>query len=366
MKVRQDEDRRVIYEPGDVVGVANYSFLGKLARFLFTPRTALYHFLLIDAYLAGEDDYSIIESVAKGPTMGRLSWYRGRDYQVFRVNDEHAKFWFVFNNHKLRLNASRSFDQLGQIVVEKASRFGRHGYDFTLYLKLLVGVLQFQAGRLVHGKAPRRMGPADIPYARDQAFICTELVFEAWRAVGIQLRAPGHAPLPCEYVLAETRGELVRIDFHNGTKGQAWRERVRDIRAVPGRVDEILKDLDKRPTTVVNIPRETLEAGKPNRDIIGRQAGQKRNRVHVYRQPYGYPIRLCDWIMVEKTDIEEVGQCQGVAGPADDIQVLAAALDWRENAGDRICRHCRAVAVGKRTPIGMSNHGHGKGADIER
>jgi len=100
----------------------------------------------------------------------------------------------------------------------------------------------------------------------------------------------------------------------------------------------------------------------PGNDIIGRQRGQKRNRVHIYRQPSGYPIRLCDWIMVEKTDIEEVGECQGINGPADDIRVLAAALNWRENAGDRICRHCKATAQGKRTSFGMEYHGHGKGA----
>jgi len=92
--------------------------------------------------------------------------------------------------------------------------------------------------------------------------------------------------------------------------------------------------------------------GAAGADIIGRQAGQKRNRVHIYRQPYGYPIRLCDWTGVELKDIEEVGRCQGLGGPAEPI-TLVAALDWRQShTDDIICRHCKAVVTGKRSSIG--------------
>jgi len=376
MKVEQDSDRRIIYQAGDVVGVANYNVLGKLAYHLFDPQTPLYHFLLIDGYLEDEDDYSIIESVAKGPTMGRLSWYAKRDYQVFRVNEDNPEFWKVFNAHKYRLNASRSEEYLGEIAVGKASCFGRHGYDFALYLKLLVGVLRFQAGRLVHGKPPRRMTPAEIPYGRDQAFICTELVFEAWRGVGINLRAPGHAPLPCEFVLAEDRGQLVRIDFHNGTKGQAWRSRQNVITTVEEAIykakegETILVDggdvsilPPNRPTTVVNIPTEKLVGHKDRRDIIARQGGQKRNRVHLYRQPFGYPIRACDWTAVDVNDLETLGTWDEANARAE--TPLANALLYHASViGADYCRHCLAVAEGIRTSIGGTNHGHGTGATL--
>lgn len=350
MKVEQDSDRRVIYEPGDVVGVANYNFLGKLARFLFVPRTPLYHFLLIDAYIESEDDYSVIESVAKGPTMGRLSWYRGKDYQVFRVNEDFPKFWSVFRNHQLRLNASRSFEHLGQIAVDKASRFGRHGYDFGLYLKLLVGVLQFQVGRLVRFQAPRRMKPEDVPYGRDQAFICTELVFEAWRAVGINLRADGHAPLPCEFVLSKYRGELLRIDFHNGTKGQAWRSRGWATPSVStGKIIQDAQDrVEAKRLTTVNIPRETLEG--PGPDIIARQGGQKRNRYHIYRQPYGYPIRLCDWVAADETELEDIRKPEGI--PPEDLNGWTICEIESQELSMKACSHCVEVLHGRRTSIG--------------
>lgn len=95
-----------------------------------------------------------------------------------------------------------------------------------------------------------------------------------------------------------------------------------------------------------------FEPPKPGADIIGRQAGQKRNRVHIYRQPFGYPIRLCDWILVDLNQIEEVGRCQGLGGPSE-MAILADALYYRETHGDRICRHCKAVASGNRRSVGV-------------
>ena len=109
---------------------------------------------------------------------------------------------------------------------------------------------------------------------------------------------------------------------------------------------------------------DPFQRPKPGADIIGRQGGHnaKRNRVHIYRQPYGYPVRLCDWVFIPADSIVKVGECQGMNGPAE-LPTLVAALDWRENVfNDRICGHCRKTAQGKRKSVGMAYHGHGKGA----
>lgn len=91
-----------------------------------------------------------------------------------------------------------------------------------------------------------------------------------------------------------------------------------------------------------------LEAGG---DIVGRQGGQKRNRVHIYRQPFGYPIRLCDWVAEDVETIERVGEAQGLNGPAE-LPALVMALDWAESTKNAvICKHCRAIAQGKRGPV---------------
>lgn len=99
--------------------------------------------------------------------------------------------------------------------------------------------------------------------------------------------------------------------------------------------------------------------GAAGADIIGRQVGQRRNRVHIYRQPYGYPIRLCDWSGVQLEDIEELGRCQGIGGPAEPI-TLVTALDWRLTQGDRVCQHCKAAALGKRFSVGIDREVKGK------
>jgi len=90
---------------------------------------------------------------------------------------------------------------------------------------------------------------------------------------------------------------------------------------------------------------------KAGADIIARQGGQKRNRAHIYRQPFGYPIRFCDWIAVDMETIERIGECHGLFGPAD-LPALDMALDWAEGKRNAvICKHCRALAQGKRGPV---------------
>ena len=92
---------------------------------------------------------------------------------------------------------------------------------------------------------------------------------------------------------------------------------------------------------------------KPAADIIGRQGGQKRNRVHIYRRPLGYPIRLCDWIAVDMESIQLIAHIEGISGPAE-MKALVTGLDWAEtwknNRGEyvTICKHCRATIHGKR------------------
>lgn len=86
-------------------------------------------------------------------------------------------------------------------------------------------------------------------------------------------------------------------------------------------------------------------------DFIGRQGGRRRNRVHIYRQWFGYPMRLCDWSAQNIDSIERIVEVQGLNGPAKSV-TLGARLDWAEATKDAvICKHCRAVARGKRVAL---------------
>ena len=189
-----DDDGRIVLQKGDIVGLIGKGLTGWANRNFVRPRTELFHWLLIGDYLPSEDDYTTLESVNKGVTVGLLSWYQGRAYSVFRLNDADSE-------HK------------GRIAYNRASKFGRHRYDWFMAAGLFFTWVR-------HGFRPLHV--SQIPYERDDRFLCTELIFEAYRLVGVILREKGHAPLPAEIKLAAWRGDLVSIDIHNGIAAD-WR-----------------------------------------------------------------------------------------------------------------------------------------------
>ncbi len=322
-RVSFDGRGRVIYQPGDIVGVVGKGILPWVSYHAIVPQTNLFHFLLIGDR-TGPEDYEILESIGKGVAVGRLSFYKNREYVVFRVNREDS-------------------ERIGTAAFMAASVFGRRKYDWKLYVRIFAWALGYWLKEIATLHIPPRLVyPTMIPYKTDQDFVCVELVFEAWKQVGVRIREHGHAPVPAEIIMARDRGDLEAIDNHDGNPA-TWRT---------------LKSPLYTAARLIAEDHITKAGG----DIIGRQAGQKRNRVHIYRQPYGYPIRLCDWSAVDKETIERIGEAQGLTGPAE-LKALEMALDWAESTkGAVICKHCQAMAQGKRESIGMINHGHGKGA----
>lgn len=373
MITKLDKFGRPIYEPGDIVAVANYNFLGRASRFFFEPQTLFYHYALIGDYLEYMDDYVLIESVNKGPTMGRLSWYRKKNYRVLRVNPDCLKFAEALNGWR-----SIYSQPIGDAVFNRASKFGRHGYDFMLFLKLFAGIVRFEIGRLLRFKGFRRLTPADVPYARDKALVCTELVFEAWRLVNINLCASGHAPIPAEFCLAEWRDELVPIDSHNGRLDEIWRqykrytlidrptfasvaEATEATRKAAAGVDEIRRIGEATAVrTGERLAAQHIEVDRPapdtpGPDIIARLGGQKRNRVHVYRQPFGYPIQLCSWEMPEQ-ELENTFTC------ATEEETKATLSTLIEAGEVTVCKNCQAIIEGKKSPPFCSTNSNPKGA----
>lgn len=106
-------------------------------------------------------------------------------------------------------------------------------------------------------------------------------------------------------------------------------------------------------------PKPTVDhLRRPLPDLLARQSGQKRNRYHVYEQPYGYPIRRCDWVAVELSSLDDVREIPGKEADVA-IQILKGGQT------KRVCSHCLAIARGRQSPpLGMLHHGHGKGAPL--
>lgn len=154
---------------------------------LVAPYTDKFHFLLLGEYIAEEDDWVIYESLmTKGMRVGRLSWYGGRNAQIFRA-------------------ANKSF---GELIVHEATIYGRSDYDHLLIFKLSGDVIGFWW----------KHGPRRVPYyaLRDRpnsSLVCVELITKSyekyWRLV-----AKGIAASPSAIINAYHSG-LIR-EVYNG------------------------------------------------------------------------------------------------------------------------------------------------------
>lgn len=365
--IERDRLGRVFYRAGDGVGVVGSGPLDWLSENAITPKTKLFHFFVLGDYIEEDDDYVILESIGKGTAVGRLSWYSTKQYTVFRMNDP-------------------DYVALGKLAAERASIFGRRHYDYALYLKLFTWAAGYWLKEIATGHIPPRPARPDmIPYKTDRDFICIELYFAIWNLVGRRIRAHGHAPVPAEVILAVKRGTLAVIDYHNGD-AEEWRTpRGVDRRpwATLGRAGEDIKkdvlvalgtDGLIRPAAIVEpeivdgelkavaLPGATVgDARKrePGPDLVAIQRGQRRNKIHVYRQPFGYPIRLCDCVAQDKEDINIVH----TSGQNMTLKQFISEHTRYLDTG-RMCLHCWRVLLGERTSVGMDNHGHGKGAPL--
>jgi hypothetical protein len=184
------------YQPGDIVGVPTKGgislLLNRICRLLITPSTELHHFFVIRTVLTEENDYEIMEAIASGIKMGRLSWYEGKGYRVFRIPDPttYAKApW-----------ACATF-----------SRFGRAKYDLGLYFKLFLGAFVCWQTQLLEEKRLRKIRPEEFPYGKDDEFICTEVAYEISYLMGYPIVDPNTASIPPAIQDSVNKGRIIEV-----------------------------------------------------------------------------------------------------------------------------------------------------------
>ncbi len=167
------------YIPGDIGRIKPTGAGSKAASWLMnrvlTPHTDYFHHFVIRTYIPDEKDYEILEAIGTGVRIGRLSWYK--DYEVYRLTDKLAI---------LR----------GDLACAKYSRFGRSSYDFILFAKTLAGVLRAESGILFKEHHLRKVHCAELPYAQDDEFVCTELAYEVTYLQGAPILSPKVVSLP--------------------------------------------------------------------------------------------------------------------------------------------------------------------------
>ncbi len=186
------------YQAGDIVGVLGGA-LSQASYRIFEPPTRLFHFLIVGEYIPNEDDYVIYEAIGSGVRTGRLSWYAEDLYVVFRLTDPQSR-------------------KLGVQACREASRFGRWGYDYLMYLYLLLDLPVVIIRNLLKERRLRRVRPDELPYHENHAFICTEFAAAVWREVGRDVIQKGVIPLPAGYIEAYKAGRLKRVGSNTPDK----------------------------------------------------------------------------------------------------------------------------------------------------
>lgn len=190
-------------KPADIVGVKRKGFIGRLMKWAIYPPTQLFHFFIIGDYLPWDDDYVILESIGKGIAVGRLSFYDPADLTIFRRVLPEG--WIPYDD-----GTSQEVVVTHQFVRKKAAaeltRVGRARYDWLLILQTALYALSM----ILMGKLPPWY-PELFPYGRNKAYICTEAVVAAWRAVGFPVVPENLIPVPSAIIMAVQDGRLEQI-----------------------------------------------------------------------------------------------------------------------------------------------------------
>jgi hypothetical protein len=177
-------------KPGDIFATRNTGFMGWLASKLMAPKTDRFHYGLIVWQVPDEDDYIILESIGKGIAVGRLSFYKDADIKFYRAD------------------CPEDACRLAPIAL---TRYGRSKYDYLLILKIMLqGFWLLFKNFLTKGRI-RPIYPWELSWCRDDKFVCTEAVDEAYDLAGCSIIPDEFAPVPAAYKYAELSGELFEL-----------------------------------------------------------------------------------------------------------------------------------------------------------
>ena len=186
--------------PGDIFGIKGRGISGWACRHLITPPTDRFHFGVVGDYLPWDNDYVILESIGKGIAVGRLSFYKPEDVEIYRVVLGQTP------EQNLGKRRTEEFHDVRKRAAAELTRVGRARYDYLLVAKLGLGALRL----LLKGKLPP-WGAADFKWGRNSRFLCTEACQEAWLRVGHPIIPPGIVPLPAGFAQALQEGRIRKI-----------------------------------------------------------------------------------------------------------------------------------------------------------
>lgn len=177
-------------EPGDIFAVKGKGILGWLASKLMAPATDRFHFGLIWQKVDG--DYIILESIAKGIAVGRLSMYEGKDVEFYRV--------------------ACPEDLRAQAPIE-LTKWGRAKYDYLLVVKLVIQGLWLVLKHLIIEGKFRRIRAEELSWTQNDSLVCTEGADIGFDAVGVNVIPIEVCPTPSEFKQAELDERIHKIAY---------------------------------------------------------------------------------------------------------------------------------------------------------
>lgn len=177
-------------EPGDPFATKGAGVLGCAVENLIEPSTNRFHYGILWKQLP-DGDFLILESISKGLSIGRLSWYRGSDIEFYRVNCP----------ADLRHQAPNG-------LID----WGRSRYDYLLILKIILGGIIGLLKILVKERKFRRLKASDFSYGVNSALICTEAVDVAYDSVGVNLIPIGVIPIPNAFKQAQIDNKMALVE----------------------------------------------------------------------------------------------------------------------------------------------------------
>ncbi|MBA7574745.1 hypothetical protein ES708_16560 [subsurface metagenome] len=169
-------------QPGDIFATRGSGLLGWLSRRLMEPENDRYHYGII--LQKWQEDYLILESISKGLSIGRLSFYEGADIKFYRVDCPQG---------------------LRKAAPFELTRWGRSRYDYLLVAKLVAQGLWLLLW------LRRRIRPEELTWSQDNVLLCSEGVDIAYDAVGVNIIPLHVCPTPSAFKQAEFDGRIKEL-----------------------------------------------------------------------------------------------------------------------------------------------------------
>ena len=203
MKYTTEQLNAARLESGDIGATKGNFPMGNLQRAIFTPSTDRYHFFLVlDRDTANrlceflhlpliEGSWGCVESIGKGITISELTNYAGTDLKFYRVNCDAS---------------------IRHQAPVKLAGYTRSGYDYKLFLKLLVRIIALEWRSLLTNHYLRKLRAAEMPCDDDSEFICTEGVDEGYDDAGFHLIPVKILGIPSAFREAEIAGRMTEIN----------------------------------------------------------------------------------------------------------------------------------------------------------